>query len=137
MTDRSVTARSSSADFSERFDRAVAACARSQQLVGRSAQALFRACRSRASRMTSPGLRRIAIEVRDAWAAADAIHGVLRAEVTRIACSLRDAGVDDRAAAASVRLHIRFVLYDHGLTEEETEPVVQRASVWVEQVYAP
>jgi hypothetical protein len=49
---------------------------------------------------------------------------------------LRDAGVDDRAAVATVRAHIRFVLYDGGLAEQDAEPVVARASLWVEQIYA-
>ena len=74
--------------------------------------------------------------MRDAWANADAQHAVLRAEVERIARTMRDAGVEDRAAVATVRAHIRFVLYDGGLTEQDTEPVVERASLWVEQVYA-
>jgi hypothetical protein len=74
--------------------------------------------------------------MRDAWANADEMHAVLRAEVEGIARSMRDAGVDDLAAVATVRVHIRFVLYDDGLTEQDAEPVVQRASLWVEQVYA-
>jgi hypothetical protein len=43
--------------------------------------------------------------------------------------------VDKSAASASVRAHIRFVLYDGGLTERDAEPVVARASDWVDQVY--
>ncbi len=128
-----MTLRSRRPDFSSLFDRAAAACAESQQVVNRSAQTAEHA---RASRATSSFLRRSAVQMRDAWANADAKHAVLRAEVERIARSMRDAGVEDHAAVATVRAHIRFVLYDGGLTEQDTEPVVERASLWVEQVYA-
>lgn len=74
--------------------------------------------------------------MRDAWAEADEVHGVLRREVERVARAMRDEGVEDHAAVATVRAHLRFVLYDGGLTEQDAEPVVQRASLWVEQVYA-
>jgi hypothetical protein len=40
----------------------------------------------------------------------------------------RCAGANDRTAVATVRSHIRFVLYDGGLTEQDAEPVVDRAS---------
>lgn len=137
---RSASGRRWSASFPEPFDRIVTACARSQRQVGRSARTLHRARASRAlrpSRAASPRLRWSAAELRDAWADADAIHSVLRAEVARVARGMRVAGIDARAALWAVRAHIRFVLYDGGLTEEDTEPVVQRASLWVEQVYAP
>ncbi|MFL5620599.1 MAG: hypothetical protein ACJ79A_19650 [Gemmatimonadaceae bacterium] len=120
-------------DFSALFDRAVAACAESQRLVGRSARTLTNA---RASRADASKLRRAAVQVRDSWAEAEAVHSVLRDEVERVARTLRDAGVDDRAAVATVRAHIRFVLYDGGLAERDAEPVVARASLWVEQIYA-
>ena len=74
--------------------------------------------------------------MRQAWAEAEAVHSVLRNEVERVARTLREAGVDHRAALATVRAHIRFVLYDGGLAEQDAEPVVARASSWVEQVYA-
>jgi hypothetical protein len=44
--------------------------------------------------------------------------------------------VDSASAAATIRQHIRFVLYDGGLTERDAEPVVTRASTWVDMVYA-
>jgi hypothetical protein len=119
-------------DFSSLFDRAAAACAESQRLVSQSANTVESA---RASRVASARLRRTAMQMRDAWKNAEAMHAILRAEVEEIARSLRDAGVDDRAAVATVRARIRFVLYDGGLTEQDTEPVVQRASLWVSQVY--
>lgn len=74
--------------------------------------------------------------MRAAWAQAEAAHSVLRDEVERVARALRDAGVDDRSAVATVRSHLRFVLYDGGLTEQDAEPVVARATLWVHQVYA-
>jgi hypothetical protein len=73
--------------------------------------------------------------MRDTWASAEQTHSVLRNEVERVAREMREAGIDDRAAVATVRAHIRFALYDGGLTEQDAEPVVQRASGWVEQVY--
>ena len=125
--------RHKTSDFSSLFDRAAAACADSQRVVNHSAETAERA---RASRAASSMLRRSAVQMRDAWAKADEKHAVLRAEVERIARSMRDAGVEDHAAVATVRAHLRFVLYDGGLTEQDTEPVVERASLWVEQVYA-
>ena len=120
-------------DFSALFDRAVAACAESQRLVALSSRTVNR---TRASRVDSSQLRRAAMVMRDAWTEAEAVHAVLRTEVERVARTLREAGVDDRAAVATVRAHIRFVLYDGGLAEQDAEPVVARASLWVEQIYA-
>ena len=120
-------------DFSSLFDRAAAACAESQRLVNHSAQT---AERTRAARAASSLLRKSAVHMRDAWANAAEMHAVLRAEVEGIARAMREAGVEDHTAVATVRAHIRFVLYDGGLTEQDAEPVVQRASLWVEQVYA-
>lgn len=120
-------------DFSELFNRAVAACAQVQRLVSFSARTEKRA---RASRLNPAKLRRIAVQIRDVWLVADAVHALLRNEVERIARMMRAAGVDDRAAIETVRSHIRFVLYDGGLAEQDAEPVVARASLWVEQVYA-
>ena len=120
-------------DFSELFDRAVAACAESQRIVGLSARTLRFARSSRADAMR---LRRAAVLMRDTWTEAEAVHSVLRNEVERVARAMREAGVDDRAALATVRAHIRFVLYDGGLAEQDAEPVVARATLWVEQIYS-
>ena len=125
--------RSKRSDFSSLFDRAAAACAESQRIVSHSAQTAERA---RASRAASSLLRRSVLQIRDAWANADAMHAVLRAEVEGVARAMRDAGVEDHEAVVTVRARIRFVLYDGGLTEQDAEPVVERASLWVEQVYA-
>ena len=120
-------------DFSELFDRAVAACASAQRIAGESAESV---CRARAVGATSRRLRKLVAETREAWAGADVVYSTMRSEVERVAREMRDAGVDDRAALATVRAHIRFMLYDGGLTERDAEPVVARASVWVEQIYA-
>jgi hypothetical protein len=120
-------------DFSELFNRAVAACAESQRIVGLSVRTLSFA---RSSRAHAIRLRRAAVLMRDTWTEAEAVHSVLRNEVERVARSMRDAGVDDHHALAAVRAHIRFVLYDGGLAEQDAEPVVARASLWVEQIYA-
>ena len=125
--------RSKRSDFSSLFDRAAAACAESQRIVSHSAQTAERA---RASRAASSLLRRSVLQIRDAWANADAMHAVLRAEVEGVARAMRDAGVEDHEAVVTVRARIRFVLYDGGLTEQDAEPVVERASLWIEQVYA-
>ena len=120
-------------DFTELFNRAVAACAESQRIVGLSTRTMRFARSSRADAMR---LRRVAVLMRDTWSDADAVHSVLRNEVERVARAMREAGLDDRAAVATVRAHIRFVLYDGGLAEQDAEPVVARASLWVEQIYA-
>ena len=120
-------------DFSDLFNRAASACAESQRSVGRSAHAVNLA---RATRVEALRLRRAAAQMRNAWEDAEAVHAVLRHEVERVARAMRNDGIDDLAAVATVRAHIRFVLYDGGLTEQDAEPVVERASLWVEQVYA-
>jgi hypothetical protein len=81
-------------------------------------------------------IRALVAETREAWAGADQMYSTMRQEVEQIAREMRDAGVDDRSAVATVRAHIRFMLYDGGLTERDAEPIVARASVWIEQVYA-
>ena len=120
-------------DFSELFDRTVAACAESQRVVGLSTRTMRFA---RSSRADAIRLRRAAVLMRDTWTEAEAVHSVLRNEVERVAREMRDAGVDDHKALATVRAHIRFVLYDGGLAEQDAEPVVARATLWVEQFYA-
>ena len=120
-------------NFSELFNRAAAACAKSQRLVSLSAGTISR---TRHARADAVRLRRSAMQIREAWAEAEAAHSVLRDEVERVARTLREAGMDNRAAVATVRSHIRFVLYDDGLMEQDAEPVVARATLWVEQIYA-
>jgi hypothetical protein len=128
-----VTQKPERPDFSDLFDRAVAACASAQRIAGESAESVRRA---RALGATAHRLRKLVVETREAWAGADVMYSTMRSEVERVAREMRDAGVDDRAAVATVRAHIRFMLYDDGLTERDAEPVVARASVWVEQIYA-
>ncbi|MEO6526687.1 MAG: hypothetical protein ABIP93_08705 [Gemmatimonadaceae bacterium] len=122
-----------SADFSTIFDRAVAACAAAQKLSGHSMEAVSRA---RSARASARRVRVLVAETRDAWAIADVVYSDMRDEVERVARALRASGVDNSAAAATVRAHIRFVLYDDGLTERDAEPVVARASTWVDMIYA-
>jgi hypothetical protein len=121
------------APFTELFDRAVAACADAQRLAGRTAESVKRARRERASNRR---IRALIAETRDTWEGANAIYSVMRIQVERVAHEMREAGVDNVAAAATIRQHIRFVLYDEGLTERDTEPVVARASTWVDMVFA-
>jgi hypothetical protein len=127
-----VSAREVGTTFTSLFERAAVACAESQRHVGDSASAV---CRGRAARASNARLRRMAMERFAAWASADAAHRVLRAEVEWIASEMRDAGADREATLSTVRARLRFVLYDGGLTEQDAEPVVQRATIWIEQLY--
>jgi hypothetical protein len=119
--------------FNALFDRAVAACAEAQRLSGRTAESVKKARRQRASNRR---VRSLIAETRETWEGANAMYAVMRVQVERVACEMRDAGVDSASAAATIRQHIRFVLYDGGLTERDAEPVVTRASTWVDQVFA-
>ena len=118
--------------FTEIFDRVVASCARAQRVASESAQAVARA---RATRASSRRLRGLVVETRESWEGADEVYGSMRGEVERMALSMREAGMGAEAAAAAVRHRIRFVLYDGGLSERDTEPVVARADQWVVMVY--
>jgi len=122
----------SQADFTQLFDRAVAACAAAQSLTSKSAEAVARA---RATRASTRRLRMLVSETRQAWALADLVYSDMRSEVERVAVALRESGMDKSSASATVRAHIRFVLYDGGLAERDAEPVVARASDWVDRVY--
>ena len=119
--------------FNDLFDRAVAACAEAQHLSGRTAESVRRA---RLQRASAYRVRALIAETRDTWEGANAMYAVMRVQVERVAREMRDAGVDSASAAATIRQHIRFVLYDGGLTERDTEPVVTRASTWVDMVFA-
>ena len=121
------------ARFSSVFDRAVAACAEAQRLMASCANTSMRA---RATHASSRRLRSLAAETRDAWAGATAVFDVMRQEVEAVAGALRETGVSRDDAAAVVRAHMRFVLYDGGLGEHEAEPVVERATLWVEMLYS-
>lgn len=125
--------RARSAGFNDLFDRAVAACAEAQRLAARTGESVNRA---RLERASARRLRTLVAETRETWAGADAMYSVMRHEVERVAHEMRDAGMDSVAAAATIRQHIRFVLYDGGLSERDTEPVVARASTWVDLMYA-
>ena len=119
--------------FNTLFDRAVAACAEAQRLSGRTAESVKKA---RLERASARRVRALIAETRETWEGANAMYAVMRVQVERIARDMRDAGVDGASAAATIRQHIRFVLYDEGLTERDAEPVVIRASTWVDMVFA-
>jgi hypothetical protein len=123
----------SAAHFSDLFDRALAACARAQQLADVSTAAVARA---RATRISVRRTRVLVTDAREAWADSDAIFSLMRHEVEAVAAGMRAAGFDKRKAAAEVRAHVRFVLYDGGFTEAAAEPLVQRASDWVKLLFA-
>ena len=123
----------SAAHFSELFDRALAACARAQQLAHASTEAVARA---RGTRASVHRTRALVTEAREAWAESDAVFSLMRHEVEAVAAGMRAAGFDRRKAAAEVRAHVRFVLYDGGFSEAAAEPLVQRASDWVKLLFA-
>jgi hypothetical protein len=127
-----MTSRLDAANFSTVFDRAVDACAHAQRLMARCTATSTRARMTHAS---SRRLRELAAETRAAWLGADEVFDVMRHEVEAVAVTMRVAGVARDAAASAVRAHIRFVLYDGGLTEHDAEPLVERASRWVELAY--
>ena len=119
-------------EFSSRFDCTVAACARAQAIVSSAAEA---AARSRELRVSSARIRHLAVETHAAWHDARLTSALMRQHVAAIAREMRDAGIDHADAAAAVRAHIRFVLYDGGLGEREAEPVVDRAEACVDDIY--
>jgi len=119
--------------FNHLFDRAVAACAEAQCLSGRTAELVKKA---RLERASARRVRTLIAETRETWEGANAMYAVMRVQVERVAREMRDAGVDSASAAATIRQHIRFVLYDGGLAERDAEPVVIRASTWVDMVFA-
>jgi hypothetical protein len=123
----------SAAHFTELFDRALAACAKAQQLADVSTAAVARA---RSTRASARRTRALVADARDAWADSDAIFSIMRHEVEAVAAGMRAAGFDRRKAAAEVRAHVRFVLYDGGFSEAAAEPLVQRASDWVKLLFA-
>lgn len=121
------------ANFPPLFDRAVTASVRAEVLVRRSASA---AARARATRASSLRMRTLVRETRDYWATADLVYSSMRRQVEQVVAAMRDAGLDQERTAAHVRARVRFVLYDGGFGEIEVEPVVQRASGWVEELFA-
>jgi hypothetical protein len=118
--------------FSANFDRALAACAHAQVL---SMRALEAAAHARSARQSAILIRQRVVDTREAWKGADLINKLLRRHVTTAAETMRAAGITSIAAAAAVRAHVRFVLYDGGLREVEAEPIVERATSWVEETY--
>ena len=118
--------------FSALFDRAVAACATAQQLAIRCRESHTNA---RASRASARRVRVLASETRAAWAQSNAVFAVMRREVETVARAMRSEGLERLEAAAAVRAHMRFVMYDGGMHEQEAESVIARANEWVDEVY--
>ena len=125
--------RATTSSFNHLFDHAVAACAEAQRLSGLTAES---ARRARLERASARRVRALIAQTRETWEGANAMYAVMRVQVERVAREMRAAGVDSASAAATIRQHIRFVLYDGGLTERDAEPVVIRASTWVDMVFA-
>jgi hypothetical protein len=118
--------------FSLLFDRALAACARAQQLATRCREAQAQA---RITRSSAVELRLLAAQTRGAWADSSRAFSVMRRQVETVASRMRDEGIEREHAGATMRAHIRYVLYDGGLREQEAEPVVTLATEWVDAVY--
>jgi hypothetical protein len=118
--------------FSLLFDRALAACARAQQLATRCRESQAQA---RSAKASAHHLRALAAETRGAWADSSSAFLVMRRQVETLASRMREAGIDRERAGATMRAHIRYVLYDGGLREQEAEPVVANATRWVDEIY--
>ena len=115
--------------FSPLFDRALAACAVAQELSAHTTDAVAHA---RATRVSARRVRALAAETRASWVGADHAFSLMRRQVERVATVMRTSGMDRHEAAAAMRAHVRFVLYDGGVREHVAEPLVERASSWVE-----
>jgi hypothetical protein len=123
-----VTSSPGSLQFSQLFDRVALACARAQLLAAKSREM---SARARKTRVTALQTRTLARDMRDAWAVSDRVFTSMRGQVEQAAVHMRAAGMNERAAAAAMRAHLRFILYDGGLCEAEVEPVVHRAGDWL------
>jgi hypothetical protein len=119
--------------FSHLFDRALAACAEAQRLAARCGESQARA---RATHASARRIQALAGATRTAWAERSVMFAALRREVEIVAWAMRTGGTDRTHAGAAVRAHMRFVLYDGGLREQEAELLIVRASEWVDVVYA-
>jgi hypothetical protein len=119
--------------FSRLFDRALAACAEAQRLAVRCGESQARA---RATHASSRRIQMLAGETRAAWADRSVMFAALRREVEIVAQGMRAGGMECANARMAVRAHMRFVLYDGGLREQEAEVLIVRASEWVDIVFA-
>jgi hypothetical protein len=118
--------------FTPLFDRAALACVQAERLILRSTAAVARA---RATFASTRRVRSLVHETRDYWADADSAFAVLQRQVELVAIDFRNAGMAARDSAARVRQRVRFILYDGGFREVEVEPVVDRATAWVDAVF--
>lgn len=92
--------------------------------------------RARELRAVSRRRRLLVRQTRDYLASADIVFSALRSEVDAIAAAMREAGVRRRDAAIAVQDRVRSVLYGDGFREVEVEPVVARATAWVDEAFA-
>lgn len=118
--------------FSRLFDRALAACAEAQRLSIRCGESQAHA---RAAHVSTRRIQRLAADTRAAWADSSVVFAALRREVEIVARAMREGGVERAHAGAAVRAHMRLVLYDDGLREQEAEVLIVRATEWVDVVY--
>lgn len=118
--------------FTPLFDRSVPLCAEAQTLLRQSVTAVHRV---RALRSASRRAQALVEEGRRNLAVAEILFDSLRRELERVVTTMRAAGLDQSQAAATVRARVRFVLYDEGFREAEAEPVVDRATTWVRELF--
>jgi hypothetical protein len=118
--------------FAPILDRAVTACMQTELLIKQSTAA---AARARELRTSIRRTRLLARETRDYWASADLLFTRMRRQVERMAAAMRATGVSRAEAVAAVRTRTRVVLYDGGFREVEVEPVVERISAWVDELF--
>jgi type IV pilus biogenesis protein CpaD/CtpE len=91
--------------------------------------------RARATHASARRVRALAAETRAAWADTNLVFDAMRQQVEAVANAMRGEGIEREHAGAAIRAHIRVVLYDNGLREQEAETVVSHANDWVDFVY--
>jgi hypothetical protein len=119
--------------FTSAFDDALRLCATAEVVIAQSAAAVARARQLQAEVRRR---RALVLRTRDHLEHGNVVFSALRREVEAIASTMRDAGVVRDDAASAVRDRARFVLYDGGFREVDVEPVVARATAWVDEVFA-
>ena len=117
--------------FTPLFDRSIELCARAQALVRKSGSEVAQA---RALRLVSWRARALAKAGRMNLEVAEVLFVSLRDEVESAVSTLREAGLAEAEVEATMRAHVRFVLYDGGFREVEAEPVVERTTTWVKEL---
>jgi hypothetical protein len=123
---------SSTDPFTPLFDRSVELCVRAQALVRESSSELVR---SRTLKLVARRAKAVAETGRMNLEVAAILFTSLRDEVESTVSSMREAGLTEAEAEATVSARVRFVLYDGGFREEEAEPVVEHTTTWVRELY--